>query len=174
MQPKTINPHTLKNWLDTGEAVLLDVREPGEYNAEHIPGSILLPLAQVSKAALPDIQGKKLVLHCKAGKRGTSACEKLLAEDPTLEIYNLEGGMDTWKQSGNKVIASGKFFLPLDRQVQLTIGIGVLLGIILGYGVHPAFLLISLAFGLGLVNAGLTGWCGLARLMAKMPWNRRM
>jgi hypothetical protein len=56
--------------------------------------------------------------------------------------------------------------------VQLSIGLTVLLGTVLGYFVHPYFLILSAFFGLGLINAGLTGWCGLALLMAKMPWNQ--
>ena len=120
----------------------------------------------------PVVAGKKLVIHCKAGKRGGMACEKLLAEDHNLEVYNLEGGISAWTQAGYAVKTSGKFFLPLDRQVQLTIGLGLLLSVALGYGVHPGFFLLAGFFGLGLTFAGLTGTCGLAMLLAKMPWNR--
>lgn len=172
MPLRTIDANTLKSWLDNGEAVLVDVREPGEHGASRIPGAFHLPLAKVSKSALPDAARKKLVIHCKAGKRGGMACEKLLAEDPNLELYNLEGGLDAWSQAGHEVKTSGKFFPPLDRQVQLTIGIGVVAGSALGYFVNPAWFLLSGFFGLGLINAGLTGWCGLALLMAKMPWNQ--
>lgn len=172
MPLRTIDAHTLKSWLNKGEAVLVDVREPGEYGAQHIPGAKLLSLGKITKTELPEISGKKLVLHCKAGKRGATACEKLLAEAPEMEFYNLEGGIDAWTQAGYEVQTSGKFFLPLDRQVQLTIGTGILLGVGLGYAVHPGFLLLAALFGVGLVNAGLTGWCGLAILMAKMPWNQ--
>jgi hypothetical protein len=67
---------------------------------------------------------------------------------------------------------SGKLFLPLDRQVQLAIGLGVFVGSVLGYLVSPNFFILSGFFGAGLVFAGLTGYCGLAVLMAKMPWNK--
>lgn len=173
MPLKTIDANTLKTWLDKGEAVLVDVREPGEHGAQRIPGAFHLPLAKVCKSALPETSRRKLVIHCKAGKRGGAACEKLLAEDPNLEIYNLAGGLDAWTQAGHAVASSGKFFLPLDRQVQLAIGTGVLAGVVLGYALHPGFLLLVALFGAGLINAGLTGWCGLALLMAKMPWNQQ-
>ena len=94
-------------------------------------------LGKICKTTLPNPSGKKLVLHCKAGKRGGMACEKLLTEDPNLELYNLEGGIDAWTQSGKETRLSGKTHLPLDRQVQLTIGIAVVTGIILGYWTHP-------------------------------------
>jgi rhodanese-related sulfurtransferase len=151
---------------------LVDVRTSAEHAAENIPGAKFIPLGELCKQVLPDIAGKKLVVHCQAGKRGGAACEKLLAEDPNLEIYNLEGGISAWVKAGHATHVSGKFFLPLDRQVQLTIGLGVLLGVVLGYSVNTGFFLLSAFFGLGLTFAGLTGTCGLALLMAKMPWNR--
>lgn len=173
MALKTIDAATLKQWLDAGEAVLVDVREPAEYAAESIAGAALMPLASVNKAALPSCAGKKLVIHCRKGARGGSACEKLLAEDPNLEIFNLEGGISAWTAAGYPVQCSGKFFLPLDRQVQLTIGLCVLTGSLLAYFVSPAFFLLTGFFGAGLTFAGLTGFCGLAIVMARMPWNQK-
>ncbi len=172
MSIKTVDAKTLKNWLDKGEAVLVDVREPAEHQASNIAGATLLPLSEVSAAKLPNCVGKKLVIHCHAGKRGGMACEKLLAENPALEIYNLEGGISAWNLAGLTSNSSGKFFLPLDRQVQLTIGICVLAGSLLAYFVNPAFLLLTGFFGAGLTFAGLTGTCGLAIIMSKMPWNK--
>ncbi len=172
MPAMTIDAKTLKGWLDKGEAVLVDVREPAEYAALSIPGSVLIPLAGIKKESLPDKVGRKLVIHCQAGRRGGTACEKLLADNPDLEIYNLEGGIAAWSQAGYQVKSSGKFFLPLDRQVQLSIGLCVLAGSILGYYVSPAFFFFTGFFGLGLTFAGLTGFCGLAMLLAKMPWNQ--
>jgi rhodanese-related sulfurtransferase len=172
MPIKTVDAKTLKTWLDSGEAMVIDVREASEYNAENIPGSKLVPLASISKKTLPEHKGKKLIVHCKGGKRGEAACEKLLKEDPNLEIYNLEGGISAWVEAGNPVKCSGKFFLPLDRQVQLTIGLCLLIGSILGYYVDTMFFLFSGFVGIGLTFAGLTGYCGLAMLMAKMPWNQ--
>ncbi len=170
---KAIDAVTLKRWLENGEAVLVDVREPGEHAAQSIAGTKLVPLASVCKKALPECNGKKLVVHCMKGGRGNSACAKLLAEDPNLEIYNLEGGISSWCEAGLEVNKASKgFFLPLDRQVQLTIGLGVLIGSILAYTVSPVFILLAGFFGAGLTVAGITGFCGLAVLMAKMPWNQ--
>jgi len=170
---KTIDAKTLKQWLERGEAVPVDVREPAEHRAQCIEGAKLLPLSNVRASSLPARMGKKLVIHCLKGGRGSQACEKLLAEDPSLEIYNLEGGLNAWGTAGFPIKRSGSFFLPLDRQVQLTIGICVLAATALAYFVDPAFLLIAAFIGVGLTIAGLTGFCGLARLVALMPWNQR-
>lgn len=172
MPMKTVDAHTLKRWMETGEAVVVDVREPAEHAAEKIDGAKLLPLGTVNKNALPQVNGKKLVIHCRSGKRSASACEKLLAEDPSLEVYNLEGGISAWGTAGHHIVSSGKFFLPLDRQVQLTIGLILITGSVLGYLFSPAWFLLTGLIGTGLTIAGLTGFCGLAMVMAKMPWNQ--
>lgn len=169
---KTVNAATLKEWLAKNEAVLIDVREPAEHAAQNIPGAKLIPLGKISKADVTRFAGKKIVLHCQAGKRGGAACEKLLSEDPSLDLYNLEGGIGAWKQAGCSSGGSGKCFIPLDRQVLLFAGTLVLTGSLLGYFVSPKFFLLSAFFGIGLMVAGLTGFCGGALLLARMPWNQ--
>lgn len=173
MPLQSIDPNTLKSWLERKEAVLVDVREPAEFASARIEKSTLVPLGKICMAALPPTNGKKLVLHCRKGGRGGSACEKLLAENPQLELYNLGGGIEAWEAAGLAVTRGERNVLPLDRQVQLTVGLGVLAGSLLGYAVNPAFFLLSGFFGAGLTFAGLTGFCGLARLLAHAPWNQR-
>ena len=172
MPMKTVDAATLKRWIDAGEAVVMDVREPAEHAAEKIHGTTLVPLGTVTKSSVPHCDGKKLVIHCRSGKRSASACEKLLAEDPNLEVYNLEGGISAWGAAGHSVATSGKFFMPLDRQVQLTIGLMLIAGSVLGALFSPAWFLLTGFIGAGLTLAGLTGFCGLAMMMARMPWNQ--
>ena len=107
MPVKTTDAVTLKRWLDNGEAVLVDVREPAEYAAARIAAATPVPLASVCIAALPAAPGKKLVVHCHAGVRSRTACEKLLAEDPNLNVYNLAGGISAWAQAGLPVETGG-------------------------------------------------------------------
>ncbi len=174
MPVRTVDANTLKIWLDKNEAVLVDVREAEEHQASSIPGATLLPLANVSRSTLPNYAGKKLVVHCRKGGRGGTACEKLLAEDPNLDIYNLEGGIEAWAKAGQSIKADGAFFLPLDRQVQLTIGLCLFIGSWLGYSYEsPAWFLLTGLLGTGLIIAGASGSCGLALLMAKAPWNQK-
>lgn len=172
MPIKTVDAPTLTRWLAEGEAVLVDVREPAEYAALHIYGATLLPLPQISSSSLPACAGKKLVIHCQKGGRGQTACQKLLQENPALEIYNLEGGVQAWQAAGLATCSSRSLPLPIDRQVQLTIGLCLLISSVLGYFFSPLFFLLTGVFGAGLSFAGLTGHCGLATLLAKMPWNQ--
>jgi len=164
-----VSPSTLKQWLEEGRALLLDVREPAEHRALHIDGSSLMPLGQLDAARLP--AHKKLVVHCQKGARGAAACLRLLSQNPGLEIYNLAGGIEAWMACGMPVERAGRM-LPLDRQVQLVIGLLLLAVTALSLLVSPAWVWMAGLFGLGLAMAGLTGFCGLARLMARMPWNR--
>ncbi len=169
---KNIDAKTLKKWLENNEAIVVDVREPAEHEAKKIAGSHLIPLGNICKNLLPKCENKKIVLHCQGGRRSANACQKLLAEDSNLEIYNLEGGISSWAASGCDMQNSGKFFLPLDRQVQLIIGLGVLSGSLLGYFYNPKFFFLSGFFGAGLVFAALTGTCALASFLARMSWNK--
>jgi rhodanese-related sulfurtransferase len=171
MTIKNIDAPTLKKWLDNNEAVLIDVREPAEHKTANIPGSTLKPAGSICCGDIPDT-GKKIVIHCQKGARGTNACQKLIAENNAIEVYNLEGGIEAWQQAGLPIGTKGGKVLPLDRQVQLTIGSCVLLFSILGYFVNPAFSLAAAFFGAGLLNAGLTGWCGLGKAIAMMPWSK--
>lgn len=170
MTVKTIDAATAKNWLEQDEAVLIDVRESAEHASSRIPEAQLHPVGSICCGALPDT-GKKIIIHCQKGMRGRNACEKLLTENAALEVYNMEGGIEAWAQAGFPIAQGEKKVLPLDRQVQLVIGLSVLVFSLLAYFADPVFALGAAFFGAGLTNAGLTGWCGLARLMAKMPWN---
>ena len=166
-----IDVRTAKQWLDQNSAVLLDVREFAEHEAQKIAGSVLKPLSSISVQHVPKTE-RKVILYCQSGLRSKNAGDKLLGEDSTLELYSIDGGIDAWQQAGFPLQRSGKKILPLDRQVQLTIGVAVLIFSLLGYFVQPPFIFGAAFFGAGLLNAGLTGWCGLGKAMARMPWNR--
>jgi len=169
---QTIDPKAAKDLLDKNEAVIIDVRETAEHEAQRIPGAKLIPLGVINADDLKPYAGKKIIIHCQLGRRGGVACDKLLTAAPDLQIYNLEGGLAAWENNQLPVEPAHSNFIGLDRQVQITIGSGVLLGVVLGYFVSAAFLLLAAFFGAGLLYAGFSGTCTLALLMAKMPWNK--
>lgn len=102
MSIKSIDLATMQQWLKTGEAILVDVREPAEHAEASIPGAVLLPVSQVNKATLQALGGKKWMLHCKSGGRSSRVCAHLLAQDADLEVYNVEGGITGWLALANK------------------------------------------------------------------------
>ncbi len=168
---KTMTASELKKRLETNEVLLIDVREPAEHRSEYIEGSCLIPLNEITIDRLPSTE-KPIVIHCRSGKRSTDACTKLLAIKPSLDIASLEGGIVAWIQNGFYVKKSGSYILPLDRQTQIAAGFIAFSGTILGTFINPKFYILPGFIGAGLIFAGVTGWCGMARLLAKMPWNR--
>ncbi len=97
MTINSVDPKTLKTWLNNNEAVLIDVREVEENKAERIAEAKLIPLATVTLDKFPDFTGKKIVIHCRSGARSGRACEALSDINPELEFFNLEGGIIAWK-----------------------------------------------------------------------------
>lgn len=99
--PKTkdLTPQQVKAALDTGEIVLIDVREPAEFAAEKIAGAINVPLSTFDPAALPDAGGKTVVLQCAGGKRSAMAVDKCRAANQAVETH-LAGGLAAWKAAG--------------------------------------------------------------------------
>ena len=173
MNISNVDATTVRRWSSNGEAILIDVREPAEYSAIHIDEAKNIPLGKL-KSNLPlDCDGKKLVFHCRSGARSQQACEAVVKHCPDAQVFNLEGGIISWETKGHDVQRSGNVFLPLDRQVQLTIGGLLIVLSILSYFVSPIFILLIGFLGAGLSVAGLTGYCGLAILIAKMPWNQK-
>lgn len=171
---KSIDAITANEWLKNKEAILIDVREPSEYNAMHIQGAHLIPVGAIELNKLPpEISNKKIIVHCKLGMRGETGCKKLLNENPNLDVYNIEGGIEKWKQCGLPVEVNQNSPIDVMRQVQITAGILVLLGVIFGFAFSRYFVLLSGFVGLGLLLSGITGYCGMARLLMCMPWNRK-
>ena len=89
-------------------------------------------------------------------------------------MYILEGGLDGWKKAGLPVVRDAKQPLELQRQVQIGAGSRILLGVILGSLVAPGWYALSGFVGAGLIMAGVSGFCGLARVLLVMPWNKKM
>ena len=97
----------MENWtaqqtadaLKAGEIILIDVREAGEFYQERIPGALLMPLSTFDVSALPVGQGRKVVLHCKAGGRSARGVEACQAAGVDVDAH-LEGGMEAWKEAG--------------------------------------------------------------------------
>jgi rhodanese-related sulfurtransferase len=163
---------TLKTWLEQREALLIDVREPSEYAAEHIPDATLLPLSTFDPARVPQEAGKKVVLHCVMGMRSAQAGQKLLDAGFTT-VYNFRGGVRAWKEAGYATTGVQRVPLSLQRQVHCVAGSLVLLGTVLGVLASAWFLVLSAGMGLALLYAGLSGTCGMATLLAHLPYNQR-
>jgi rhodanese-related sulfurtransferase len=153
----------------------IDVRTPAEYAQIHAQGTRNIPLDQLdpqtlasSRQASPDTP---LYLICKGGGRSANACQKLLAAGLT-NVLSVDGGTTAWEAAGLPVVRGGGKVISLERQVRIAAGLIVLLGVLLGYLLHPAAFALSGFVGAGLVFAGISDTCAMGMLLAKMPWNR--
>lgn len=155
-------------------ACLIDIRDHDEHRRERIPGAVSHPLARLGTTPLPRGEATVVVFHCRSGMRtGAHAARLVAAAGAHVRVCTLEGGLDAWKQAGLPVLKDRTQPLELNRQVQIAAGSLVLLATALGFGVSPWFHLLAGGIGAGLTFAGISGFCGLARLLARMPWNRR-
>jgi rhodanese-related sulfurtransferase len=168
-QLREVDAATARRWLDSGEAVLIDVREPDENARERIEGSRLVPLTRFDPAAA--VSDKKVIMHCKGGGRSAEACRLALAAGHP--VCSLTGGIEAWKAAGLPVkTGGGGSAISVLRQMQLTVGTMVLAGTALGFWVSPWFFIVPAFFGSGLIFAGASGFCGMMVVLSKMPWNR--
>ena len=155
-------------------ARLLDIRGVDEYAHEHIAQASLLSLSDIEQGQKPQalVEHDVVIFHCQSGRR-TAQNAALLAEAAApAKVYLLEGGINGWKQQGLDVVRGKNQPLPIMRQVQIAAGSLILAGTILGYASYPLFFLLPGFVGAGLLFAGISGFCGMATLLAKMPWNQ--
>jgi len=101
-----VDPQTARRWIELGEAVIVDVREPHEFAIERIDGATLIPLSAFDPRSVPNSDGKRLLLMCASGVRCGMASE-LLVRSGFKEIYRLAGGIMGWKAAGGPVIHGG-------------------------------------------------------------------
>jgi rhodanese-related sulfurtransferase len=167
----TITPQRAAELVRSG-AVLVDIREADEHARERITGARHHPLSAFNGKTPARPGDQVLIFHCRSGAR-TLANAAQLAAASECQSYILEGGLEAWKKAGLPVALDRRQPIEVMRQVQIAAGSLVLLGVALGYLVAPAFYLLSAFVGAGLVFAGVTGFCGMAKLLAAMPWNRR-
>jgi rhodanese-related sulfurtransferase len=179
MEVVSIGPHELAAKRQAGETIeLIDVRTPVEFREVHCPFARNVPLANLdpkavmtTRAAAKDgAKDGTLYIICRSGSRGRQACEQFQAAGFS-NVVNVEGGTLAWAESGLPV-NRGKKAISLERQVRICAGLLVLLGVVLGYFVHPYCIGLSAFIGAGLVFAGVTDTCGMGMALARMPWNR--
>jgi rhodanese-related sulfurtransferase len=174
MSVNTISAEAVHQLHQQGTKVdLIDVRTPAEFREVHATVARNIPLdrldpEQVVRARKGATQ-EPLYVICRSGSRAAKACEKFVSCGYS-NVINVEGGTMAWEAAGLPVMR-GKKTLSLERQVRIAAGFLVLLGIGLSF-VHPAFIGLSAFVGAGLMFAGLTDTCGMAMMLAKMPWNQ--
>lgn len=172
MTPESVSPQEAKKLIEQG-AVLIDIRERVEYLREHIPYALSLPLTDITAGkTVPGAERQPVIFHCLAGMRTVQNASALTKAASPAPVLLMAGGINAWKSAGLPTIEDRKQPLPVMRQVQIVAGTLILTGVVLGYTVDSRLFLLSGFVGAGLLFAGLSGLCGMASLLLKMPWNK--
>lgn len=167
----TLSPQQTHERMQTGNLVIIDVRDTEEYLACSVPDAYSVPLNIIKKHPVPCANsGKTYVFTCQSGRRTALATDALSQWVNGHEAYILEGGTLAWQKAGLPV---QKTHVPtaIFRQIQICAGLLVLLGVVGSVFWHPMYLLTAFV-GAGLTFAGLSGFCGLGILLRAMPWNK--
>ncbi|MFJ3727986.1 rhodanese-like domain-containing protein [Streptomyces sp. NPDC090045] len=156
---------------------VVDVRTPAEFASGHLPDALNIPLDRIGRA-LPELReaaGRKpLLLVCSSGARSDNATATLASHG--IPASSLSGGTTAWAAGGHGLhypAGRPRAVWAMERQVRITAGALVLLGLALGLFVHPAFRLLSAAIAAGLVFSALTNTCGMAVVLGRLPFNQR-
>jgi glyoxylase-like metal-dependent hydrolase (beta-lactamase superfamily II)/rhodanese-related sulfurtransferase len=147
--------------------LLVDVRVPAEYGAVHVEPSVLLPLDELPRRREELPHERDIVLICRTGARARLAAAELMS----FRARVLDGGILAWQQAGHPVVV-GKAHISLERQVRIAAGALACVGGALAVAASRWFALVPAFVGAGLVYAGITDRCGMAMLLAKLPYNR--
>ncbi len=178
MNPEALTVLELQNRLrDDPKAALLDVRTPVEFAEVHADRAVNLPLDRLTPASLSQAGCTRLdqpvYLLCRSGQRAAKAAEKLQAAGYTHAVV-ITGGTLAWIEAGLPITRGTTKTISLDRQMRIAAGSLVLGGALLAHFVHPGFIWLAGFVGAGLIFAGITNWCGMGLLLAKLPWNQHV
>lgn len=169
---KSIDARNAAQMVEQG-AILVDIRGADERARAHIPGSEHRPLETLQAQGL-QAGGRPVIYHCRSGMRTKSNADMLFGctGGDGADIYMVEGGLEAWRAAGLAVAENRRRPIEIMRQVQITAGVFILAGVLLGWLVNPGFYGLSAFVGAGLTFAGISGSCLMARLLSFMPWNR--
>lgn len=173
MTLQKISPEEAWRKIQQG-AKLIDIRNRDEYAREHIEEAQLVPLSEISSTPIVDQDTECIIFHCKSGMRTQSHAPTLEQAAGTCPAYTINGGISAWRKAGLPVITDRSQPLELMRQVQIVAGSLILIGFAGGVWISSYFYGLCAIVGIGLLVAGVTGFCGMARLLKRMPWNHSM
>jgi rhodanese-related sulfurtransferase len=174
MGTRTITPRELDELGRERAVELIDVRTPREFRDCHVDYARLIPLDTLDPRAImtrrSGVTNDPIYLICHSGTRARQACARF-HECGYGNVAVVEGGTAAWEGAGLPVVR-GKKAISLERQVRIAAGTLVLLGSLLGAFVHPVYIGLAAFVGAGLIFAGITDTCGMAMVLARLPWNQ--
>jgi rhodanese-related sulfurtransferase len=100
--PDTVDVDTVAGVMERDDVVVLDVREPWEYEEGHIPGVQLIPMAEISER-LDEVPAEgTVIVTCRSGNRSAQVTD-YLRQQGYDNVHNMEGGILAWEAAGYEV-----------------------------------------------------------------------
>lgn len=165
-QIKYLTPEELMKLYETANIIIYDIRETDEFEREHIADAINTPLSTFNACDYTQKHpSNTIVFYCQAGTRTQANITNFKKITHDI-VYLLKGGLNAWKKAKYPTLHDKEKRIPIMQQVQITIGTIILISLALGVTLSLYFLIICALIGLGLLIAGFTGYCGLAKLLS--------
>jgi rhodanese-related sulfurtransferase len=95
----SVNPAEATQLMNREDALVVDVREPGEYGAGHILGARNVPLSRIDGTPVAKNKDKPVIVYCDSGNRSAKAAAALRRQG-FARVVNLAGGLGAWQQAG--------------------------------------------------------------------------
>lgn len=150
---------------------IIDIRTPAEYRSVHISGIKNIPMEQIPSHMNQLSKTEPLYLLCNSGNRSKMAISDL-SHHGFNNLINVEGGIQAWMKDSFPVIRTAKWHMPVIRQVMTIAGALVLMGSLGSVLLNPNWIWLAVFVGCGLFFAGISGYCLMAKILEKMPWNQ--
>ncbi|MEO5523688.1 rhodanese family protein [Citrobacter youngae] len=176
MPYQTTTPAAIHS-LSGRSITVIDIRSREDWEREHIQGALSVPVTGNDVRLPPEFRADEdsiVVFHCQSGMRTERYAPSLSSLVTPARTIIMQGGLNAWKKAGYPTQINRSKSLPLMRQVQIVAGSLALAGTLGGTVVSPYLYVLPGFVGAGLLFAGLSGWCGMAKLLAGMPWNRTL
>lgn len=94
-----VNPTQATHLINREDALVVDVRDPGEYGAGHILGAKNVPLSRLGEAELSKKKERPVIVYCDGSDRSSKAVSALKKQG-YARVVNLSGGLKAWQQAG--------------------------------------------------------------------------
>lgn len=179
MNAKRISAQEYLKKMDTEPSVTIDLRTPAEHAQENLRHGVLLPVHKLDCEKLNHVLAAEstrdvpVYLLCQSGQRAELAVNNL-AGKTNHELIIIDGGLNALKQCGVETAQNKSSVISLERQVRIAAGTMVLTTVVAGFFIHVAFYALAGIVGAGLMFAGITNTCGMAMVLARMPWNQKI
>lgn len=94
-----VNTAQATQLINREDALVVDVRDPGEYGAGHVLGAKNFPVSRLADAELSKRKDRPLIVYCEGGERSSKAMS-ILKKQGYTRVVNLTGGLRAWQQAG--------------------------------------------------------------------------